>query len=481
VDRATDAARLLADLGDWAATPGPRFRALARAIGAEIERGAVGRGARLPAERVVAATLGVSRGTVVAAYDDLVAGGLVERRVGSGTFALGDAAVDLPPGREGSALFARLVDRSSGPGEVPDDLLDLSISVLADLDAMAGIRLDVDDLRHVDPDTGYSPWGLGGLRRAIAEEVTAWDLPTTDAQVVVTTGAQQAISVAAACWIRPGDVVLVEDLTYPGALVTFAAAGAEVVGVRVDGAGVVVDDLARCLRRRPSLVYLQSTVHSPTGVVLPAARRRAIARLLADARVPLVEDLALAALAWDPPPPPIAAFAPDLTSVVVGSLSKRFWGGLRVGFARAPEPVARRLARVKATQDLGSSAVAQVLAERLLAAPDLEQRASDRRTMLRRRADLLAEALAERLPTWRVAAPAGGLSLWARLPTPNADAFARHALGHGVAVATAATLSPSTGADGAHRDGLRLSFALDDAALRSGVERLAAAWATFDR
>src|SRR5207248_331718 len=115
-------------------------------------------------------------------------------------------------------------------------------------------------------------------------------------------------SAAAACWLRPGDTVVVEDPTYPGAIAAFGQAGARLRGVGVDRSGVRVDELAAALADRPALVYLQSTLHSPTGVVLSESRRHHIAGLITDARVPLVEDLALADLAWEPAPPPIASF-----------------------------------------------------------------------------------------------------------------------------------------------------------------------------
>jgi DNA-binding transcriptional MocR family regulator len=461
--------RLVADeLGQWSVGSGPLYRQLATALAHAIERGAVGHGSRLPAERALAQALAVSRGTAVAAYDQLVGDGFVERRGGSGTYAVGRGALHLPAGREGSALVARLVDRSAGPS----DVVDLSISVLHDARRLPPGRVTTADLARVAPDTGYSPWGLTGLRAAIAELLDGWGLATRPEQVVVTTGAQQAISIAASCWVRPGDVVVVDDPTYPGAISAFTAAGAEIVGVPVDGNGVRVEPLREALAARPALAYLQSTLHSPTGVVLTATRRAAVAELVAEARVPLVEDLALAGLAWGPTPAPVAALAPDEPIAVVGSLSKLLWGGLRLGFVRAPEPVALRFARVKATHDLGSSVVSQLLGERLLRSPMWPERLAHRNEELRGHYELLTSLLAERLPSWRWVEPAGGLSLWVRLPTPTARPFAERALRHGVAVATADALSTSRG----HDDRIRLSFAPPADELRAGVDRLAAAW-----
>jgi DNA-binding transcriptional MocR family regulator len=487
VARSAAAADVVAELGDWSSGTGPLFRQLAVSLRAGIERGALEPGHRLPSERVLAGLLSVSRGTAVAAYDQLVADGAVERREGSGTFVIGAGSLALPPGREGSALVARLVDRSTatathGGTEVGvGGVVDLSISVLRDAEGLGSVAVGAADLQAVAPDTGYSPWGLGPLRSALAEVVTGWGLPSTADQVVVTTGAQQAISAAAACWVRPGDAVVVEDPTYPGAVSAFLAAGARLVGVPVDRNGVVASALeAAVAEHHPTLVYLQPTLHSPTGVVLSEARRRQIAQLLVAARVPLVEDHALAGLVWPgagPLPAPIAAGAPDAPIAVVGSLSKRFWGGLRVGFVRAPEPVALRFARVKATQDLGSSAVSQVLASRLLADRSSSRRLARRNEDLRGRYELLASLLSSSLPDWRWEQPSGGLSLWVRLPRPVATSFAQAALRSRVAVATAEALSP--GAASAHPDRLRLSFSGPSAEITLGVERLADAWRSF--
>ena len=346
--------------------------------------------------------------------------------------------------------------------------------MLHDASELPPVSLSSSELKAVEPDTGYSPWGLTGLRRAVAEHVTGWGLPSVADEIVITTGAQQAISAAAACWLRPGDTVVVEDPTYPGAVAAFGQAGARLRGVAVDRSGVRVDELAAALADRPALVYLQSTLHSPTGVVLSDSRRRKIAALIRDARVPLVEDLALADLAWEPAPPPIASYCTDASVAVVGSLSKLFWGGLRIGWVRAPASLAIRFANVKATQDLGSSAVSQVLAERLLrslAAPGSTY--VDRlHIQLRSRYETLTLALTERLPSWTWDRPAGGLSIWVQLPTPTAEAFAQAALRHGVAVATAPALSPST----RHTDRLRLSFSGPPELLEEGVRRLAETW-----
>ncbi len=304
VARSAELDRVVDVLGGWSDGAGPLYRLLARAVTAAVELGDLERGARLPSERSLAPAIDVSRGVVVAAYDELVADGLVERRRGSGTFVAGSPDIGLPPGREGSALFRRLVE---GPTA---SVIDLSISVLHETRWLPDVAVGRDDVAEPGAD---SPWGLPALRARVASDLTAAGLTTGIEQVVITTGAQQGISVAAGCWVRPGDIVVVDDPTYPGVLSALAAAGAVVRSVPVDRDGVVLAALDGALGERPALVYLQSGPHSPTGGRLSAHRRRVIAGWVAGRRIPLVEDVALTSLDWsgDRSPAPLAAHIPD--------------------------------------------------------------------------------------------------------------------------------------------------------------------------
>jgi DNA-binding transcriptional MocR family regulator len=467
VARSSSTARLVELLGDWMGASGPLYRRLARALAAAVEHGELAASDRLPSERALAAAVAVSRGVAVAAYDELVADGVVERRQGSGTYVTGPPGGALPAGREGSSLVRRFVERRAAPG-----VIDLSISVLTDPAGLPDIAVGLADLGPGADD----PWGLPALRSRVAERLGAIGLATRPEQVVITTGAQQGLSIAAGCWVRPGDRVVIDDPTYPGALSAVLAAGARPVPVAVDRHGPVLADLEAALAERPALVYVQSGVHSPTGGRLSDHRRDQIARLVAAHRVPLVEDHALFALDWSGAraPSPIAARIPEHPVAVVGSYSKRFWGGLRVGFVRAPEPVARRLVRVKATHDLGSSAVSQLAALRLLDHRDHASFVDARNRQLADRARLLHDLVAEHLPTWRATVPDGGLSLWVQLPAPVAARFAEVALRHGASVAPADGL---TSQPERHRDRLRVSFARPEHDLRAAVDRLVGAWA----
>ncbi len=469
---------LVGVLGKWSDGEGPVYRRLARGLTAAMERGEIEAGARLPSERSLAAALALSRTTVVSAYEELRDRELVESRRGSGTRARG--AVSRGPGlrlrEDPSGSFRRHpVYRSlvEGPGDTIEflgahlpapDMLPRELS-----------RLDEKALRELARGPGYMPMGLPALRAAIARHLTGWGVPTGEEQVLVTHGAQQAIGLAGALFLERGDAVVVEDPTYLGSIDIFTGLGARLLPVPVGADLAWVARLKDLVARAaPRLVYLMPTFHNPTGAVMPEACRRALARLSREMRVPILEDNTLADLSLaGRPPAPIAAFDPAAPVLTVGSLSKLFWGGLRIGWIRASEELVARITRLKIMADLGGSVVGQLGAVRLLAEAERVRQA--RRREMRERLDRLTKLLARHLPSWKWETPAGGLSLWVELPHGDAGAFAQVAMRHGVAVVPGSLASPTGGCT----DRLRIPFVLEGAPMKEGVERLARAWAAY--
>jgi DNA-binding transcriptional MocR family regulator len=160
--------------------------------------------------------------------------------------------------------------------------------------------------------------------------------------------------------------------------------------------------------------------------------------------------------------------------LTIGSLSKVLWGGLRVGWIRAPAPVIQRLGRMKLVTDHGSSAVSQILALRLL--EEFDAIRDERHALVRERKALLESLLHERLPSWTWDPPAGGLCLWVRLPAGDATSFSQVASRHGVTLVA----GPMTSVDGNFSDRVRLPYVLEPGEMREGVNRLAAAWAEYE-
>jgi DNA-binding transcriptional MocR family regulator len=222
------------------------------------------------------------------------------------------------------------------------------------------------------------------------------------------------------------------------------------------------------------VVYLIPTCHNPTGDVLDEPARRATMRALEGQGPVVIEDMTLADLTLAPEaPPPLAAFTRDVTVLTVGSLSKLFWGGLRVGWIRGPEPLIARLSRIKVVSDLSGSLVSQAVAARVLEhAPELTAlRQGQVRTHLAHATRLLAQ----HLPDWTYRRPAGGLSLWLRIPAGDASELATVALRRGVAIVPGTVNSP----EGRWPDHVRLPFAPDLATMEEGIRRVAAAWKEY--
>lgn len=432
----------------WRDRPGPRYRRLAGCVLDSVSSGVLSRGTRVPAERVLGPAVGVSRGTVVACFDQLVSAGVLRRQVGAGTFVVG---------RPSWVSASGPLPRQNASG------VDLSVSYPADLRHLPAVSLDAG-WASLDGD-GLDPAGLPVLRAAVAEYLTLFQrLPTTAEQVVVTAGAQEALWLLGRV-LRPGRV-LASCPTYPGLVSAFGA------GRVVAPAGV--SDI-RQFARAPadSAGYVMPTGHNPCGSVMPSLWRQSMAAVADAGRVTVIEDLALADLCLSDAlaPAPLAALSSEV--VAVGSVSKLLWGGLRVGWIRASADSLRSsLVAVKTGLNLATSALSQLTAATLLSSVSTGWLAG-LHAALRERRDHLCAQLGAQLPAWRVPElPEAGLSLWVSLPVVDASAFAAVAARHGVTVLPGAAACVC----GRHRGFIRLSFGSQLDTLSLAVERLAAAW-----
>lgn len=458
---------LAARLGRWTQGEGTLAARLSAGVAALISGGELRAGDRLPAERAFAAASAVSRGTVVAAYADLAERGLVDRRQGSGTRVAGVATPTIAsvqrPGR-GEALFSASPNAIDLLRTVPQ-LSDLAIQLIREHQP----RLELALLPETDPA------GLPALRELIAEMYCAEGTPTTREQILVTHGAQQAISLVINALVGPGDVVLAEEVTWPGVTDSVGLRGGVVHGIPMGRDGLDVDALEVAIARlRPVAIALNPHHQNPTGTRLPAAARHRVAELAAQYGVPVIEDRVVAGISFDGVvPPTLAAERADAPIIVVESVSKWAWAGLRIGWLRADPVLVRRLRAARQLADQSTSVPGQLLALDLLA------RAVDLRTATSRihgeRLRLARSLLAEHVPDWRWAEPRGGLSLWAALPVGSASAFARIAAVHGVSIAGSAAFAASVLPD----DHIRIPFTAPDDVLTEGVRRLGVAWQEY--
>jgi 2-aminoadipate transaminase len=410
----------------------PLYRQLRDGVRAALLSGTLAAGMRLPPEREMAAALGVNRTTVTRAYQELVADGLVEPRGSAGTVVLPPAGSASPPPEAPPWLLSlpALGEGSLGPDptllrDVAAGMGGAGLSLAAgapgpDLLPVAELAACLDEAldRWGREALGYGAVeGFGPLREIIAARLGAGLVGPGDG-VLVVSGATQGLALVARTLVERGDDVVVEAPGYPGALQTFALAGARLIGVPVDRDGLRTDVLEAVLaRRRVRLIVVQPTYHNPTGAVLSPGRRE---RLLALARrfgVPILEDDPYHDLGFaDDGPGPLKLTDRTGAVIYLGTFSKTVMPGLRVGWIVGPQPLLDRLVLAKQFSDLNTNATGQLMIARFLDSGRFEPHLRAVRAEYRRRCEHLRHALAGIAEHLEVpVAPGGGFYLWCRL------------------------------------------------------------------
>src|SRR5919108_3682072 len=256
------------------------------------------------------------------------------------------------------------------------------------------------------------------LRVAIAARLTARGLSTHADDILVTSGSQQALTLAATVLIEPGDRVLVEEPSYLAALQAFQLAGAEVVPVACDDDGLDPEAVAAAAHGA-RLLYTIPTFHNPTGRTLPLERRLALAAVAEREGLWLIEDDPYGELRYRGAPLPSLATMPGAAdrTLALSTLSKVAAPGLRIGWIRTPAALRRPLVVAKQAADLHSSTIDQAAAARWLAIVDLDAHIAGLRAAYGARRDALVDGLAAALPPGSTHNhPDGGMFVWARLP-----------------------------------------------------------------
>lgn len=415
---------------------------------------------RVPAERHLADALGVSRTTVTAAYDLLREQGYLESRQGAGSWTV------LP---DAASMGANNPWITSGDdGMLPlHAAAPLAISTLPSAIAFAG-----EQYPRYTLGMGYDPLGIAPLRQAIAARYTAQGLATRPAQILVTTGAQQAIHLVTTELLSRGDPIVLESPTYPHAVDLARLRGARIIPVGIPDGGWDLELLTSAMRQSAArLAYLIPDFQNPTGHLMDDATRAGVVGAARRYGTTLLVDETWRELAIDevPDTAPLAAFDTDGRVISIGSASKLWWGGLRIGWIRTTAAMVRRLAVLRAAVDIASPLFEQLVVTRLF--EDIEDARAERRRTHGASRDALVAALRARMPDWGFAVPKGGGSLWVRLESPSATALTDAASCHGVRLAP----GPWFGADGTLEGRLRLPFTQSPQVLAEAVDRIAEA------
>ena len=325
----------------------------------------------------------------------------------------------------------------------------------------------------------YGPTeGMDDVRRAIVKVMAAEGMRVEEDDLLVTTGGQQVIDLVCRTFLDPGDVVIAEGPTYPGAVPCFTAFQADVVQIEMDGDGMRIDVLEDTLERlrvdgrRPKFIYTIPSFQNPAGVTMSVERRRELVRIAHEQELVVLEDNPYGLLRYEGDPlPTLHSLDGGRYVIYLGTFSKILSAGLRLGWAAAPRPILEKLNLGKQGADLCSSSLTQHFVAAYFAQRDWRAYLDKLRLLYRRRRDVMLEALEEHLPaeaTWT--RPQGGLFIWAALPDyiDTTDLLARALREHVAFVPGRAAYL-----DGRGGSEMRLNFSgVGDDEIREGVRRI---------
>jgi DNA-binding transcriptional MocR family regulator len=441
---------------DVSVGPEPKYQALVEALRRDIETGILPEGTRLPTQRELASQLGVAIGTVSRAYAVAERRGIVSGEVGRGTFV-----------RRRAGSLKEEAEEEDDP-----ELIDLSRGRLVrgphdptlarTLDDLSG-RVDLNQL----VETYQPPGGMARHRAAGAGWIRRSGLSIDARRIVITSGAQHGAAVVLATIARPGDLVLTEEVTYPGIMAVANLLHLKLRGLPMDGDGLRPDAFeAACRSFAPRALFCMSTLQNPTGRTMPLTRRQELAGIAQTHDVAVVEDDVNGFIPSNPLPP-IASFAPGHAFYVTGT-SKSLAPGLRIGYV-VPPP--HRVEEVTATIQATTWFTAPLLAELVTAwieSGEADAIASWKRTETAARHVIAQEILGRWLPSSPVS-----FHLWLPLPEPwRTETFVAQARSRGVVVNSAEEFLVGR-EPGPHAVRICLGATISRARLEEGLGRLA--------
>ncbi len=470
----------------------PLYQQICQGLREAILAGALPEGTRLPTERALAHELGINRTTVMNAYHELASEGLIEGHVGRGTLVKrsymsqdNDASEDDMPSwllglAEGEDAIlgpdARVLSEMSALGE-RKEIISLASSTPATdlLPAELLQALFAEGLQQARQSAlGYCPVeGLQSLRREIAARMRKHGIAVDTQNILILSGATQGIGLIGRFLLKAGDEVVVEVPTYLGAVQTFRALGARVIGVPTDTDGLRVDLLESILaRRRPRFIYTLPTFQNPTGFVMSPDRKRRLLLLARRYQIPILEDDPYRELYFEGKEPlPLKALDTHGYVLYLSTFSKVLAPGLRVAWLAAPDPMIERLSLHKQIFDLNTNALSQWAVSELLRQNLLDDHMDMLRERYRHKRDVMIEAIQNYWPAnVRISHPGGGFHLWCRLP---GDMRARLLLRESAQEGVAFVIGEPFHVDGGGQQHIRLSFAAaEEEQIEEGIRRI---------
>ncbi|MCY9514002.1 MocR-like pyridoxine biosynthesis transcription factor PdxR [Paenibacillus apiarius] len=414
----------------------PLYQQIAAYMERRIFYGEFPPGSILPSERKFAEQINVNRSTVVQAYEELRASGMIESMVGSGTrvskYKWGDAPKQTPDWLqylEGGTVmqpnqsYLRAIREELDSGR---RLIDFASGELSpDLSPNEAIRLLLSE-HPLHEDLGYdNPQGYVPLRQALASYLQQYrGIRATESSILVTSGSHQSLYLITQRLLSPGDAVAIEDPSYYYSLPMFHSAGLRLFRLPVDEKGVCPEGILSLYREHNiRMIFVNPNYHNPTGRVLDPSRRERLLDICGHLGIPVVEDdpFSLTSFAGTPPPS-LKSIDANSTVLYIGSLSKIVASGLRIGWMVAPQSVVNRLTDERQQMDFGLSVLPQRIAAQLLSSAHFDRHLLRLRQELSHKRNLLIDALQRDLPgEVSYTLPQGGLHLWCKIKRPVDD------------------------------------------------------------
>ncbi|TGE31561.1 PLP-dependent aminotransferase family protein [Desulfosporosinus sp. Sb-LF] len=451
-------------------------------------------GFRLPPERKLATSLGVNRTTVVNAYHELVADGLIQPHVGKGTIVRPPRPTEHSFDRFANAnaiqpiswqnFYTRQSERMHNPvlASILDEIGEEDQISFA-LGSPAGEYYPLKEFSEISKEVmrpgnwqvfEYGPTiGHYPLRQYLANWLGQRSIHTQAQSILMTSGSQQGLDLLTKVFLEPGDYIVMEEPSFLGAIGVFKAAGAHILTVPLDQEGMKTDVLEQILsRHRPKFIYTLPTFQNPSGTTMSFARRHKLLKLAYQYHVPIVEDDPYSELYYENQPFPSLKSLDEHEHVIyLGTFSKILFPGLRLGWCVAPFPVLEQLSLAKQHVDLHTSTTVQWVMTEFCNQGLLDEHLPIVRKQYMRQRDAMVTALTEFAPqglSWTV--PEGGYYLWCELPPGmKAAALLTKAAEKKVTFVPGNAFYVSSGG----KDRIRLCFSRhSETTIREGIYRL---------
>ena len=430
----------------------PLYRQIAEQIQAQIISGEIPDGFQFPSERQLADTLGINRTTVLNAYKELKADGLLASHVGRGTVAVREEEhqerrTDYRKEPMWEYLFSDYL-KNRDTFDVnkylemanQKDVISFAAGIASfenpPVQAFKGIEnelLSNPKGMLVSPVAGFS-----SLRKVMASYMQKRSCFCQPSEIMITSGAQEGIDLTARAFLNPGDIVLIEEPSFFPAIQSFRAMGARLMAVPMESDGMDVKMLEQLLiRYHPKLIYTMPTYHNPCDVSMSTAKKVRLLELAARYSVPILEDDPYSELGFrGQAAAPLKTMDKNGNVIYLSSFSKTIYPGLRLGWICADKKLIHHFSSIRQLVDLHSCCISQQIVERFIVNGEMEKYVESIRREYRERRDMMADALKRYAPkglSWNI--PEGGYYLWCRLPDGlSADLLALQAAKNGVAI-----------------------------------------------